>query len=319
MPQVYCLFLPHSALSMSNLQPYTGRFAPSPSGPLHFGSLLAALASYLDARAHAGRWLVRMEDIDTPRCVPGAADDILRTLDAYGLHWQGEVMYQSAQLPRYQAAVAALLESDLAYYCTCTRKMIKAHGGVYPGTCRYLHHPGDGPAAVRIMLTNPVQQFDDRIQGTTLITSPHALEDTIVKRRDGLFAYNLVVVLDDHAQQVTHIVRGSDLLETTATQLSLGQLLGYAPPRYAHIPVAAVTPGRKLSKQNHAAALPTDAVTGTLLNAMQCLGLPVDSQLQYGTRDELLDWAISHWDIKLVPKNGEIIVDSRESTYHSEP
>ncbi|MCU7554546.1 tRNA glutamyl-Q(34) synthetase GluQRS [Alteromonas sp. ASW11-19] len=298
---------------------YTGRFAPSPSGPLHFGSLLAALASYLDARAHHGRWLVRIEDIDAPRCVPGAADDILRTLDTYGLHWQGEVMYQSAQLPRYQAAVDELLASGLAYYCTCTRKMIKALGGVYPGTCRHRHHQGDAPSSIRIMLTEPVQQFDDRIQGTTRINAPHALEDTIIKRRDGLFAYNLVVVLDDHAQQVTHIVRGSDLLDTTATHLSLGRLLGHAPPRYAHIPVASVTPGRKLSKQNHAAALPKDSVTGTLLKAMQLLGLPIDNQLYYGTRDEVLSWAITHWDTKLVPKNGEIIVDSHESTYHSEP
>ncbi|WP_308446002.1 tRNA glutamyl-Q(34) synthetase GluQRS [Alteromonas salexigens] len=304
---------------MSNLHSYTGRFAPSPSGPLHFGSLLAALASYLDARAHHGRWLVRIEDIDAPRCVPGAADDILRTLDTYGLHWQGEVMYQSAQLPRYQAAVDELLASGLAYYCTCTRKMIKALGGVYPGTCRHRHHQGDAPSSIRIMLTEPVQQFDDRIQGTTRINAPHALEDTIIKRRDGLFAYNLVVVLDDHAQQVTHIVRGSDLLDTTATHLSLGRLLGHAPPRYAHIPVASVTPGRKLSKQNHAAALPKDSVTGTLLKAMQLLGLPIDNQLYYGTRDEVLSWAITHWDTKLVPKNGEIIVDSHESTYHSEP
>lgn len=303
---------------MTNASAYIGRFAPSPSGPLHFGSLLAALASYLDARSHNGQWLVRMEDIDTPRCIDGADADILNTLELYGFEWDGDVMYQSTQHARYQDALTQLFNQDAAYYCTCSRKTIKASGGVYPGTCRHLRHTADD-AAVRTMLPGAHNVFTDRIQGEITISDPHALEDPIVRRRDGLYAYNLVVVLDDAYQGVTHIVRGIDLLETTATQRGLYALMKLAPPEYAHIPVASVTPGRKLSKQNHAAPLSKTHVVSTLRMAMALLGLPVQTVSQDVDVQTLLSWAIVEWDVNLVPKNSEIIVDRHQSTYYSDP
>ncbi|WP_218311032.1 tRNA glutamyl-Q(34) synthetase GluQRS [Alteromonas antoniana] len=303
---------------MSRHTGYIGRFAPSPSGSLHFGSLLAALASYLDARANNGSWLVRMEDIDTPRCVKGADSDILHTLERYGFEWDGEVMYQSHQHERYRHAVEALLARESAYYCTCTRKMIKDAGGAYPGTCRYASRPPEN-AAVRAKLVTPRNHVSDRIQGDIVIDDPHALEDPVIKRRDGLFAYNLVVVMDDAYQNVTHIVRGNDLLTTTATQQSLYALLEYPAPTYAHIPVASVTPGRKLSKQNHAAPLSQDRIVPTLLSAMSLLGLPVSQAPQDGNIERLLSWAIAEWNVNFVPKRSEIIVDRYQSTYYSDP
>lgn len=297
---------------------YTGRFAPSPSGHLHFGSLIAALASYLDARANQGAWLVRMEDIDTPRCMPGMDSAILRSLDAHGLHWDGEVMYQSQQHARYAEVVNTLLNSHQAYYCQCTRKQIKAAGGVYPGTCRHLALGPDN-AAVRVKLPGTITTFEDDILGAQSPTDPHALEDTIIRRRDGLYAYNLVVVLDDIHQGVTHIVRGSDLLPTTVTHLNLYQLLNTASPRYAHLPVAAVAPGRKLSKQNHAAPLDDRTPTTNLMSALRFLNQDVPDEWHTLAPETLLTGAITRWDRKKVAKQPEIIVDHHESTYYSGP
>lgn len=303
---------------MTNAPAYIGRFAPSPSGPLHFGSLLAALASYLDARAQDGKWLLRMEDIDTPRCIKGADSDILKTLEHYGLEWDGEVLYQSTQHARYQDAVDRLLVSHQAYYCTCTRKMIKAAGGAYPGTCRDKMRAPDN-AAVRTKRSHHDDHFTDRIQGEITIRDAHALEDPIIKRRDGLFAYNLVVVMDDAFQGVTHVVRGSDLLDTTATQRSLYGLLNETPPEYAHIPVVSVTPGRKLSKQNHAAPLSLANVMATHKKALALLGLPISEAPQDDSPQSLLSWAVSEWNVKRIPKSREIIVERHQSTYYSDP
>ncbi|RDV24204.1 tRNA glutamyl-Q(34) synthetase GluQRS [Alteromonas aestuariivivens] len=299
-----------------NPAPYIGRFAPSPSGPLHFGSLIAALASYLDARSQNGRWLVRMEDIDEPRCIPGADQLILKALEAHGLGWDGEVVYQSQRHTLYADTVDALLASQDAYYCTCTRKQIKAQGGAYPGTCRDAGH-GPQNAAIRLRVKTPITRFEDAIRGLVTINDPHALEDTIIKRRDGLFAYNLVVVLDDIAQGVNHIVRGSDLLSTTAAHLSLYHRLSEKPPKYAHIPVAATTPGRKLSKQNRAKALDLNRVEANMRQALAFLNMVPPWPDKEDTLSGLLAWARSQWEYKTLPQCGEIIVAERDSPYHN--
>ncbi len=298
--------------------PYIGRFAPSPSGPLHFGSLIAAVASYLDARKHNGKWLLRIEDIDKPRSVDGADDAIMRTLEAHHLYWDGPVTYQSDQHARYQATLDNIINQQQAYFCRCTRRMIKATGGVYQGTCRHKQHGADG-SAIRLYIDQPVNQFTDRIQGKVFISDAHALEDTIVKRRDGLYAYNLVVVLDDIAQGVTHIVRGYDLLETTAAHLTLYQLLGKKPPQYAHFPVAANTPGFKLSKQNRADAVDDSRPLKNLRLVLKFLTLWEPECDKIRRCDSLLDWAANRWDCEKLPKKAEIIVDQDNSPYYYGP
>lgn len=301
--------------------PYVGRFAPSPSGSLHFGSLVTALASFLDARHLNGQWLVRMEDIDTPRCVAGADSDILHTLEAHGLTWDGDVLYQSQQHQRYQDKIAQLLAGQQAYYCRCTRKQIKAMGGRYDGRCRAL---GLGPAtdtAVRLKLDVPLTGFHDGIRGDVSVASPYS-EDVIIKRRDGLYAYNLVVALDDAYQGVTDIVRGSDLLDITPLHRALYQALDCPTMAYYHIPVAAVSAGRKLSKQNHAKPIDNNQVMANLLRALDFLGMGSVISLNkgdYDSHESLLCTAITEWDRNLVPNTAEIIVDRNESTYYSEP
>ncbi|NMH60226.1 tRNA glutamyl-Q(34) synthetase GluQRS [Alteromonas ponticola] len=297
---------------------YIGRFAPSPSGPLHFGSLVAAVASYLDARSHDGKWWLRIEDIDEPRSVAGADVAILRTLSAHHLHWDGDVAYQSTQHGRYQGVVEGLIESQRAYFCQCTRKMIKAAGGAYQGTCRQRGLTAQGNA-VRLLVDRPVTRFTDRIQGDVVISDAHALEDTIIKRRDGLYSYNLVVVLDDIHQGVTHIVRGFDLLSTTSAHLTLYQALGIAAPEYAHFPVAAMLPGHKLSKQNHARAIDDRTPLANLKRVLKFLTLWTPECDTIDTCEALITWAIKHWNCKKLPKKAEIIVDQHNRPYHYEP
>ncbi|WP_256744550.1 tRNA glutamyl-Q(34) synthetase GluQRS, partial [Cronobacter sakazakii] len=230
-----------------SVKPYIGRFAPSPSGELHFGSLIAALGSYLQARALQGQWLVRIEDIDPPREVPGAADAILRQLDHYGLHWDGEVLYQSQRHEAYREALAYLREHGLSYYCTCPRSRIQQLGGIYDGHCRALRY-GPENAAVRLVQTHPVMAFTDKLRGNITADPALAREDFMIHRRDGLFAYNLAVVVDDHFQGVTEIVRGADLIEPTVRQISLYQQFGWQAPDYVHLPLVVNLDGNKLSK-----------------------------------------------------------------------
>ncbi|NDV92239.1 tRNA glutamyl-Q(34) synthetase GluQRS [Alteromonas sp. 345S023] len=300
---------------------YVGRFAPSPSGLLHFGSLVTALASYLDARGRNGRWLVRMEDIDAPRCVAGADSEILRTLEAHGLNWDGAVLYQSQHHERYQHKIDQLFEDNRAYYCECTRKQIKAMGGRYDGRCRALALPPSKECAVRLVLAQPLTGFKDGIMGQVSPTTTTP-EDVVIKRRDGLYSYNLVVALDDAYQGVTHIVRGSDLLDVTPLHRLVYRTLACSPIDYCHIPVAAVAPGRKLSKQNHAKPIDNKMVMSNLLRALDFLGMgSVISLIQgdYDSHESLLSAAVNEWDRKLVPNTAEIIVHRNESTYYSEP
>lgn len=260
-----------------------GRFAPSPTGPLHFGSLVAALASCCDARAQGGEWLVRIEDVDAPRARAGAADAILRTLARYGFRWDGEVAVQSTRTALYAQALARLVRDGHAYACACTRRALEraplGPGGerVYPGTCR------DGVPADRAARTARAWRvragcarvaFVDRLQGPQAQDLARDVGDFVVRRADGLHAYQLAVVVDDAAQGITDVVRGADLLASTPRQIHLHGLLGLGVPTYLHVPVAINGAGEKLSKQTGAPALPDDAPLPALLSAWRFLDQP---------------------------------------------
>lgn len=287
---------------------YIGRFAPSPSGALHFGSLLAALASFLDARASKGAWLLRMEDLDPTREPTGAADQILFALERFELYWDGPVVYQSQRLDAYADALNTLQEQGLLYACDCSRQRIRAMGGVYDNRCRQRSQPPAGSSALRISVDNTEYHFTDRIQGNVVqITA----DDFVLKRRDGLFAYQLAVVVDDAWQCVTDIVRGYDLLDSTPRQLFLQHLLHYTMPHYAHIPVAVNAQGQKLSKQHFAKALSLENSHQQMFNALQFLGQNPPVELHGATVAAQLQWAIANWDIQRIPKLANIRVSSQ--------
>lgn len=279
---------------------YIGRFAPSPSGELHFGSLIAALGSYLQARAQQGTWRVRIEDIDPPREVPGAADTILRQLEHYGLHWDGDVLWQSQRHEAYRDALAWLRTRGLSYYCTCTRARIQSVGGTYDGHCRSANN-GPEIAAVRLVQQHPVLHFHDRLRGELYADEKLAREDFIIHRRDGLFAYNLAVVVDDHFQGITEIVRGADLIEPTVRQISLYRQFGWPVPQYVHLPLALNAQGNKLSKQNHAPALPGGDPRPIIIRALQFLNQSATNEWQDLSVDDLLKNAVANWTLTNVP------------------
>ena len=290
---------------MSALNPYTGRFAPSPTGALHFGSLVAALGSFLQARASGGQWRVRIEDIDPPRDLPGAADTILRQLSHYGLHWDGEVWYQSRRHAVYQDVLAELRHRGLTYYCQCTRARIQAIGGYYDGHCRHLDLPAEH-AAIRLRQTQPVYVFHDELRGEIVADPTMAREDFIIRRRDGLIAYNLAVVADDAAQGITEVVRGADLIDATVRQLALCRQLGYKEPRYIHLPLALTPDGAKLSKQNHAPELPGGDPRPTLNAALRFLNQPLAQGWQDLSLESMLDLAIENWSLSAIPLSSAI-------------
>jgi glutamyl-Q tRNA(Asp) synthetase len=277
---------------------YAGRFAPSPTGPLHFGSLVAALASWLDARAAKGRWHVRIEDLDPPREQEGAADDILRCLDRLGLHWDGPVVYQSQRNDLYERALH-LLQSQ-TYWCGCSRSEIAdsslgvaADGAqIYPGTCRSGLPPGKPPRALRVKTGAEKIAFLDRVQGPQRQILDVAVGDFVLRRADGQFAYQLAVVVDDSAQSITDIVRGADLLESTARQIHLQELLRYSRPRYMHVPAAVNASGEKLSKQTGAQPIDPSKKHAILADALRFLGQP-------GTGD--LAEAALNWNPARIP------------------
>lgn len=271
---------------------YVGRFAPSPSGPLHFGSLVAALASYLDAKAHEGRWLLRIEDVDPPRCVANAPEMICDALHQHGLHWDGSVLYQSSRNQYYRRCLDELFSQHALYYCQCTRKQLKLNGGVHNNACRA---KGSTDGAIRLINQSPVVEFVDRWQGKTKITDPHALEDPVLKRRDQLFAYNLAVVVDDIYQEVTHIVRGCDLLDTTSAHLSLYRQLNAPAPQYMHVPLAKNENGQKLSKQNHAPALCPNKNVENIVSACEFLRISLPSNAPNQGVDKILRLATQQW------------------------
>ena len=279
---------------------YVGRFAPSPTGRLHLGSLLAALASFLDARHQQGRWYVRIEDLDPLREQPGANDDILRTLECLQLHWDGTVEYQSQRHQHYEATLDRLSAQGRLYPCVCSRREVKQRGA-YPVYDRHClsHPPGDNqPSALRLLSHPPLPDFVDGIQGAQ--NGKCAVDDVILRRRDGLFAYQLAVVVDDHLQGITHVVRGADLIAETPRQLHLQQLLGYAQPHYAHIPLACHQ-GQKLSKQNLAPALNPATGSRLLTQALTLLGQALPADMEQAPVHELLAWATTHWQLARVP------------------
>lgn len=285
---------------------YIGRFAPSPSGPLHFGSLVTAMGSYLQAKSCHGKWLVRIEDIDPSREAKRASSIILKTLEALNLYWNDEVLYQSTCSKRYQAVLQSLIDKQQSYYCDCTRQRIHSlTNGSYDGFCRdrQLSVTDKQQLAIRLKQTHPVLTFTDKILGKQTAQQTDALEDFIIQRKDGLFAYNLVVVLDDHEQGITEIVRGADLLPVTTKQISLYQLLSFAIPTYCHLPLALDNNGNKLSKQNHATPIDLNNLKALTIQALQFLGQDVPRDWQDATQQQLLDWAIQHWQIANVPKH----------------
>lgn len=280
---------------------YIGRFAPTPSGHLHFGSLVAALASYLDARAVGGRWLMRMEDLDPPREEPGAQAAILKALESYGFEWDGEVVRQSDRHDAYALVLNRLFNQGLAYACTCSRKQLEPYHGIYPGLCRNAGH-GTEDAAIRLRAPELEYHFIDRVQGEYRQHLGRDVGDFVIRRRDGLYAYQLAVVLDDAWQGITDIVRGADLLDSTPRQLYLQELLGLPQPRYLHIPLITQPDGNKLGKSYRSPPLTEDQATPLLLRALRALGQNPGAELAYATPREVLDWGIAHWDALLIPR-----------------
>jgi glutamyl-Q tRNA(Asp) synthetase len=278
-----------------------GRFAPSPTGPLHLGSLVAAVGSYCQVKKQNGQWLLRMEDLDPPREKPGAADNIMFMLEAHGLHWDGDVVYQSHRHEYYQVVINQLLTNDQAYACTCTRKHLLAttaqgpYGMIYPGICRGQKISGKKRHAIRVRTHNEPIGFND------LRTGPHEqrleseLGDFIIKRSDGHYAYQLAVVVDDFLQGITEVVRGADLLDNTPRQIHLQQLLHYPTPQYLHLPLVTNRQGQKLSKQTHARALDPHKATKNLIKALQWLEMDPDKHLHQAAKEDILQWAVDHW------------------------
>lgn len=287
---------------------YRGRFAPSPTGPLHFGSLVAAVGSYLDARANQGEWLVRIENIDAPREAPGASRDILTLLEKLGMHWDGEVVYQHERHALYREALAMLEKQKLIYACTCSRKEIAdsstigIEGPVYPGTCRnapnhpHRPHQQSRQSAIRIRTNNQPVAFTDPVQGYIEQRISTDIGDFVLYRADGIFAYQLAVVVDDAEQAITHVVRGADLLNSTPRQIYLQQLLGYATPAYLHLPVVTNAKDEKLSKQTFAAPVTQFNVLFQLVSALRFLGQEPPAELLDSSLETFWQWAIVHWN-----------------------
>ena len=286
---------------------YRGRFAPSPTGALHSGSLVAAVGSYLDAKSNHGDWLVRIEDLDWQREVPGAASEILRTLERLGMEWDGDVIYQSQRSDAYQAALDTLNRQGIIYPCICSRKeiadssMMGVSGPIYAGTCLKNPVPVHGAHALRIRTHNDRIEFNDILQGFYSQKLKDDMGDFVLRRADGIYAYQLAVVVDDAEQNITHVVRGADLLDSTPRQIFLQQLLGYSTPQYLHLPVVTNSSGEKLSKQTGAAPIDLSNALVHLINALQFLGQNPPIEMSEGTISSFWQWAHEHWRADQIP------------------
>jgi glutamyl-Q tRNA(Asp) synthetase len=278
-------------------QPYIGRFAPSPTGPLHFGSLYTALASFLQARSQQGLWLLRIDDLDTPRNIKGSTDSILKTLDAFGLHWDGSVAYQSQYLDDYHESLDQLVKDKLIYPCICSRKTLTA---IYSGVCRDKQTLPQSPYSLRIKTDDRIISFNDGLQGLISHNLAEQHGDFILKRKDQIIAYQFAVVIDDDRQHINHVVRGYDLLDSTPRQIYLQQTLGLATPDYMHVPVIIDEHGYKLSKQTLATAVDVKKPHAVIFELLTLLKQNPPGELQHAPSTELLGWAIEHWNPNLL-------------------
>ena len=300
----------HEPPAPSHPPEYRGRFAPSPTGPLHLGSLSTALASYVQAKAGRGRWLLRIDDLDPPRTVPGAADQIMAALEAFGLHWDGPALFQSRRLDAYAAALERLSAQGLVYPCGCSRKDL-AGIAAYPGYCRQrASTPPLGPHALRIDTKGARIAFEDALQGPVAQDLETEVGDFVLYRRDGVHAYHLATVLDDAEQGVTEVLRGVDLLEATPRQIFLERLLGLPAKGYAHAPVLVDGSGQKLSKQNLAPAVATHDPGGLLFHLLGLLKQAPPAELSGARAPEVLAWAIAHWNPRPLKGMEQITVDA---------
>ncbi|MGI9259131.1 MAG: tRNA glutamyl-Q(34) synthetase GluQRS [Gammaproteobacteria bacterium] len=294
---------------------YVGRFAPSPTGPLHMGSLMAAVASYLHARQAGGKWLVRIEDIDPPREMPGAIDAILSDLEALALFWDDSPIYQSHHLDEYREIAEGLIDAGLAYRCSCSRREIRSHGDEgplgyrYQGVCRDRQvHLRD--TSIRVNADNARGFFDDGLQGKCAYDVPGVLGDYVIFRSDGLPAYHLAVVVDDARSGITHIVRGTDLLELTGVQIHLQQTLSLPTPAYLHVPIIVNDAGQKLSKRTGAEPVRSSDGTSVALEVLRYLGLEVPRELHRSKPNDLWTWAVANWDVESLRGCKEVILQS---------
>ncbi len=285
---------------------YIGRFAPSPTGPLHLGSLVAALGSYLDARVNKGVWLLRIEDMDPPREMPGAKELIIQQLEDHSLYWDGEAVFQSQRLAIYQDYFDQLKKAGKLYACDCPRHRIKELDGVYDGHCRNRHLDFEGDTAIRVRLEPENTSWNDLILGAQTFSPAELGGDFIVRRRDGLFSYQLAVALDDTLQEISHVIRGADLLDSTARQIQLHQLLNAPSPQYGHLPMVMNGQGQKLSKQTHAPALDSNKSGENLLAALGILGLNPPVDLKTESNECILEWGVNHWTIQSVPTSAVV-------------
>lgn len=283
-------------------QNYIGRFAPSPTGPVHYGSLIAAVGSYLQAKKNNGEWIIRMEDVDITRKVEGADVEILNTLEAFGFTWHGEIIYQSNQTKYYQQAVEQLVSQSMVFPCLCSRKQLaETSNDIYPGTCRHRRLPEKDDHALRVLSKNIIIEFNDIVMGKQSQNIEQQCGDFIIKRRDGLFAYQLAVVVDDAQQNITEVVRGADLLDSTARQIYLQQLLNYPTPGYCHLPLAVDSTGNKISKSEGAIKINIKHKEALLVSVLEFLGQQPPADLIKSNISDIWTWAISHWQIKSVP------------------
>jgi glutamyl-Q tRNA(Asp) synthetase len=287
---------------------YRGRFAPTPSGPLHFGSMVAAVGSYLDARAHGGFWELRIDDLDPPRAMPGSVDSIFRCLEKFRMYWDGKVVMQSTRGAAYQAAVDQLRRRGLVYACGCSRREISdaglrgPEGPVYPGTCRNGLTPGREARAWRLHTSQAAIEFVDLLQGRQFQNIEHQIGDFVLARADGIFAYHLACAMDDAAQDITHVVRGADLLGSTARQIYLQRLLALPQPAYLHLPVAVNADGEKLSKQTLARSVNPDHASAVLADVLRFLHHPPPDEIAAEGIPALWQWAIGNWQRSRLPE-----------------